>query len=160
MSYFADMSPYSYRGDDPHFPETVNVGWLSASHPFPKTQPEAGDLDVIWEYCKVRIYQSRGLHACPLCEQWFDTKLHHVQHRDELMIQGDAEILIASKEHGVFAAPNLIFHYMRDHHYAPPSSFLLALRSVDPKPSVSYRKLLSDTDIYWSDVWEVCPEDL
>jgi hypothetical protein len=160
MTYFADLSDYIYWGAEPQISGAKNVGWLSADHSFPRAEPLSSDLDVIWEYCKVRVYQTRGLHDCPFCEEWFEKNLFRIRHRGEMMNQGDAEILIVSEEHGAFAAPNLIFHYMRDHQYLPPEPFLLALRSVDPIPSQAYRQQLDEAGIYWSKYWRICPEDL
>ena len=45
---------------------------------------------------------------------------------DELWL-GSAEIRVFSNEGVTYAAPNLIYHYIVDHHYLPPEEFIRAV---------------------------------
>ena len=47
---------------------------------------------------------------------------------------GSAEIRSFSNRGAIFAAPNLIFHYVSVHHYNPPEEFIASL-SEGPCPS-------------------------
>jgi len=46
---------------------------------------------------------------------------------DEEVALGDAEIRVLGRNDRVFAAPNLIYHYVTAHGYRPPDEFLGAL---------------------------------
>src|SRR5258707_10864727 len=65
MTYFPDLSPYTYFGAN--HPLSENVGWLEAGHVFPTAPPSQEFLSRLWEFCKVSVAQSRGIHLCPFC---------------------------------------------------------------------------------------------
>jgi hypothetical protein len=49
----------------------------------------------------------------------------------------------------VFAAPNLIYHYVSEHEYQPPPEFLRALEE-GPKPRTEqYSRLLDNLRVSW-----------
>jgi len=43
---------------------------------------------------------------------------------------GSAEIRVQGIDGAVYAAPNLIYHYMANHNYLPPEEFLGAIRDL------------------------------
>ena len=45
---------------------------------------------------------------------------------DEELRLGSAEIRVFGREEGTYAAPDLIYHYVVDHHYLPPEEFIKA----------------------------------
>ena len=126
MAFFPDLSPYTYfplvRGQ-----RMLNVGWLGAREPF-ATGPFASDvLDCIVDLCRSPWNLTMGAHECELCapvaEQpsvplWVD---YWPSGNGEIHVEGDDGI--------VYAAPTLIYHYIRDHGYAPPEEFTAALRA-------------------------------
>ena len=66
MTYFADLSPYSYLTELVRA-KTRNMGWLDQWHDFKKAAPSDEDIDVLWEFCKISIAQTRGVHPCGIC---------------------------------------------------------------------------------------------
>jgi hypothetical protein len=130
MAYFIDLTPYSYSYlDTERFDRLLNVGWLDEHHPFPTDVPSDELLSALFHACEVRVHQTRGLHPCSLCakpkypveEVWKGKSLN----------LGSAEIRVKSRRGPIFAAPNLIFHYVKEHHYCPPRVFIDALLDVD-----------------------------
>lgn len=55
-------------------------------------------------------------------------------HGGEHLMLGSAEIRSFSNRGAIFAAPDLIFHYVSVHHYNPPVEFITSL-SEGPCPS-------------------------
>lgn len=137
MSYFEDLTFYSYcpREDIRGF--EVNVGWLGAGHPFPTVLPSEESLQSLWNFCKIVVLQMRGIHPCEFCqlrEGWQPSEHHH----QEYLLLGSAEIRVFSSSGLAYAAPNLIYHYVSAHHYAPPEEFLTALKEGPGPESDDY----------------------
>jgi hypothetical protein len=138
MSYFPDLSPYSY-GHGSH-PGVVHVGWLDNVHPY-----ATGSVDVrLIEKMKwlasrpVELY--RGKHRCELCKEpsgldrtylpngiVIDPKCSWAQWMDGCSSNGEIR---ASHEGITFAAPVLIVHYIEEHRYLPPDQFLKAIEEA------------------------------
>src|SRR5262249_15003835 len=55
---------------------------------------------------------------------------------------GSAEILVFGKGGKIYAAPNMIYHYVTVHHYKPPDEFLQALKDGPCPPEPEYLKRL------------------
>jgi hypothetical protein len=122
MTWFADGSPYVYMG--PSEQGLVNVGWLDAKHPFAQTIPDPDFLAMLLAKCAQPTNKTRGWHRCELCDA---TAPFVVKHNSRTLMLGGAEIRVEGR--GLrFAAPDLIYHYVRDHHYRPPDDFNVALR--------------------------------
>jgi hypothetical protein len=74
VTYFADLSPYSYGlgGRHDHLveqPDAVNVGWLGAGHEFPAGQAPGWLVPGILKLVAGgRVNQMRGYHVCDLCQ--------------------------------------------------------------------------------------------
>lgn len=75
----------------------------------------------------------RGFHECPFCG---DNKFIDPDHfmvsasfKGEKRLLGCKEIFLLH-ENMVFIAPNLIFHYVTQHSYKPPSVFCEALMAL------------------------------
>jgi len=121
LSYYADLTPYEYLASA----DCLNVGWLEASHGFPVGEPNP---DVIRRLARAarysRVNQTRGYHICSLCSA---PKLGCRLRVGLRWIRlGSAELRVRGQ--GVtYACPDLIVHYMRDHHYAPPDQFIDAV---------------------------------
>jgi hypothetical protein len=65
MAYFGDLTFYDYCQGNP--PETKNVGWLQRGHEYETASPSEETLDLLWQFCKVSVMQTRGVHQCDLC---------------------------------------------------------------------------------------------
>jgi hypothetical protein len=125
MTYFLDLSDYEYIQECIR-PNTLNIGWLSEEQDFEKEAPSESDLDLIWAACKISVAKTRGLHRCEFCSG--TESLVSIRKESNLLL-GDAEIRVFASDGKIYAAPNLIFHYMSVHHYVPPSEFLHSLRN-------------------------------
>lgn len=48
--YYPDLTPYRYF-EKKRAPNTLNIGWLDAQHPFPKKKATEELLDALFERC-------------------------------------------------------------------------------------------------------------
>ncbi|MBQ1024002.1 hypothetical protein [Micromonospora sp. C95] len=132
MAFFADLTPYTYwepydtsgrwRPDEP-WPSLplLNVGWLDCSHPFQTGAPPDELIPALTKLAKVRVRQTRGHHHCELClRDMGDAAREAIQ--QGLIPRGSAEFQV--RGHGVvYAAPQLLTHYVAAHAYLPPLVF-------------------------------------
>jgi hypothetical protein len=129
MTYFADGSPYSFAETGETRP-LVNIGWLSAEHPYP-TGPVPDDLVAkLARICRHGVQRTRGFHRCEFCarpEGAFRAPPTTSRDDEGEYFVGGAEIRVAGPG-ATFAAPDMIIHYVTDHGYRPPDDFLDALR--------------------------------
>lgn len=153
MAYFEDFSDYIY------FPAaspagTKNIGWLGEGKPFDTEAPSDEILDMLWEFCKVSVVQTRGLHECEICglrEAW------KAERNGVALNLGSAEIRVFSENGDIYAAPNLIYHYVAVHHYKLPEPFRHALLTGPRPPDQAYFDRLEVADIDWSKNWVADP---
>lgn len=146
MSHYADLSEYCYHDGRYYAPGTVNIGWLDAGHEFERCTPTDEVLNRLWEFCKVSVAQMRGGHACEFCSERSD----YPQWGGERLLLGTSEIRVFSRAGAIYAAPTLIFHYMRDHSYRPPDEFVRALIDGPQPQSEEYFKRLGELGLEWS----------
>jgi len=148
MAIYADLSDYTYHHAF-EAPGTKNIGWVGKAVAYPKGIAEQVPLaQILWKYCAVSVAQSRGLHPCDLCNG-----LRHdaFTNGDESLVLGSAEIRVFSPDgRTVFAAPNLIYHYVADHYYLPPEEFVTALTLSTPPPDESYFAALNAIGLEWN----------
>ena len=171
MAHFVDLSPYSFfKGRSM---EAQNVGWLQRGYPFQTMEPSEELLDALWSFCGISVMQTRGVHQCDLCVPPTSISVSRGGVERHL---GSAEIRVFSKTDtrsslsrqlqriessglvflrnsrvpvSVYAAPNLIYHYVHVHHYKPPDEFLDALRG-GPRPNAQdYFNYLRTMDVDW-----------
>jgi hypothetical protein len=119
--YFPDLSPCQYirQGEDP---PPLNIGWLDQWHEYSQTTPSGLFVDRLWSFCRLPVHQTLGYYQCELCtEPPFGLR---VQRGEEELWLGDAEIRVFGNGDVVYAAPNLIYHYVVHHHYSPPEEFI------------------------------------
>lgn len=125
--YFADLSPYTFL-DHPPDENVVNVGWLDNQHSFPTGRLDSRLLDLLFSLCLKPVRQTRGFHQCLLCPT---RELGYlVQYGGKQRRLGSAEIRLTGSDDVVFASPDMIFHYIRDHDYMPPGAFVKALEQM------------------------------
>jgi hypothetical protein len=143
MTYFQDLSPYTYTR---MVATEKNVGWLSQSIGPEIWEADDSFLDRVWRYCKISVAQTRGIHRCELCSSHASPV---TKRGDESLILGSAEIRVFSLAGDVYAAPNLIYHYILDHHYRPPPEFTDAVRNGAAPESEGYFRMLADHGWTW-----------
>lgn len=129
--YYPDLSPYSYLKDDQYIPEEMpcplNVGWLDIKHPFEVGEPSEKLLDALFAKRAYPVNKMRGYHQCQFCK----SKAFGLEtaRKGKTLVLGSAEIRVKGKGGTVYAAPDLIYHYVAEHHYKPPQEFIDALLS-------------------------------
>jgi len=147
MSYFPDLTEYAYIPGAPGDAALKNVGWLGPGVEFETSTPEPEFLEQLWLHCLVSVAQTRGLYECHLCA----SKESNVAQRDgKQLLLGSAEIRVLSKTGEIYAAPNLIYHYVSVHRYAPPRAFVEAVTAGVPPSSKEYFDRLSQLGISWT----------
>lgn len=132
--YYVDLSPYEYITGAEYAP-TLNIGWLDNQHPFARGSLSTIALDRLWAFCGAWVHLTLGFHQCDFCAD--DTLFGgiSVSRNDKMLTLGSAEIRVFG-ENAVFAAPDMIYHYVVDHRYCPPSAFITALMN-SPLPDES-----------------------
>jgi hypothetical protein len=122
--YFSDLSLYKYipRTSGPN---VLNVGWLDAEHQYSKQRASEELLDALFEKCSRRVNETRGFHPCPFCVSYsFGVT---ASRKGESLTLGSAEVWVEAKDGKIYAAPDLIYHYVAEHDYRPPQEFINAL---------------------------------
>jgi hypothetical protein len=126
MSFFPDLSTYEY--ELPTSLATVfTIGWLDLNHPY-----EQGPTDQIfinaleWCCCNRFVNQMRGTHVCNLCGEDPVFVIFSGVRR----MLGSAEIWVPGDDGKIYAAPDLILHYVKKHAYCPPQEFQVAVRRL------------------------------
>jgi len=104
----------------------INVGWLDGTHAFPQAPPTTELLTALFDKCGEPANKTRGWHRCELCDA---PAPFLVERNGQNLLLGGAEIRVETPAGPVFAAPDLIYHYVRDHHYNPPVEFVMGLIS-------------------------------
>jgi len=132
VAYFADLTPYSFLR---RCPPALNVGWLSKGHPYPKGVVAPRLIEKLRELAiKMHVNKTRGFHQCEFCgtirrliRNQLGIPLEWRGHNRNL---GSAEIWVASKDGVMYAAPDMVIHYIEAHEYLPPAVFLEALEGL------------------------------
>jgi len=135
-SYFIDGTPYSYLPVAAGDPVPLNVGWLDAHHEFRKTKhPDDLSNKLAWLCVNAESQATRGIHICELCPRMNDGYYRLQIPKREDFLLGNAEIRISSAK-AIYAAPNLILHYVADHYYSPPDDFIEAVLALPDSNSI------------------------
>jgi hypothetical protein len=143
MAYFADLSRYAFVAAGSR--AARNVGWLDENHAFPTEPPHPELLRAIWEYCMFLVMPTRGLHSCALCKSGNNTFCR----QDTKLTLGSGEIRVFSASGDTYAAPNMIYHYVLEHHYRPPEEFLQAIEQGPRPGSDEYVGHLEGLHVPW-----------
>jgi hypothetical protein len=117
MTFFEDLTPYTYFHPEDEPPGTVNIGWLDREHPFRTGRTSAGFRTKLEGLCRRRVKQTRGFLPCYFCKG--SNRPH-----------GSAEMRVAGVGK-VYAAPELVHHYVVAHGYKPPDEFIAAVLAWD-----------------------------
>lgn len=122
MTYFADLTPYTFGPDD-GWTGDLNIGWLAANKPYAHGSPPDGFLTALITCAArpVRLY--RGVHTCELCgatDLQFDLEGREVH-------VGNGELRVRDANGQTYTAPTLVVHYVEAHGYLPPPPFIEAV---------------------------------
>lgn len=131
MAWFDDLSPCDYFGDAPGL---LAVGWLEAGYAYARGP--------VSRRCRERLEEllaaawqgsiSLGVYRCQLCPPLRDGEPFIGGYRN-LFVPGDGV---------VYAAPELVRHYINDHAYAPPRVFQQAVIDCPGMGSPEYFRAL------------------
>jgi len=146
MAHYTDFTEYCYGRGAYYVPGTVNIGWLGASLDFEQMAPDESLLDLVWNYCKISVAQYRGIHQCEYCGS---RRSDVAERHGEMRLLGSAEIRVFSESGAIYAAPDLIYHYMAAHRYKPPEQFVSALRFGPHPCSREYQDRLAAIGLTW-----------
>jgi len=133
MTWFADLTPHTYTG---LMPFEVNTGWLDEAHSFPTAIPSQDVLDILEHLTNphgkhlVDLYM--GSHECNICPK---SMLVHPDSTQTLRISrtfGNGSLKVRGNKGITYVAPQMIYHYVKVHHYAPPQEFIDALLLGQP----------------------------
>jgi hypothetical protein len=144
MTQFADLSPYTYIRVSS---TEKNVGWLGESSMFDTMERDELLLEMLWRHCKISVAQTRGIHECELCRL---SRSYIAERNGERLLLGSAEIRVISLAGSVYAAPNLIYHYVQAHQYRPPMEFIDAVLKGLTPGSKGYFDRLSEFGWSWT----------
>ena len=152
--YYPDLTSYSYlRTEIVSTPENylapensvdvLNVGWLEHPYPFEKGEVPLIFIDKLLKLCLNSFNKTRGYHVCNICENpmvfpmkiktggieaVFNLPLPTTIIRGEVqMMLGTAEVRVVGQTGLIYAAPDLIYHYVTEHKYLPPQEFIEAV---------------------------------
>jgi hypothetical protein len=148
MAVYADFSRYCYF-ERYYREKTENIGWIDITKPYRKAPPAKEFLDRLFEYAKISISLARGAHFCEICGP--GVQFLGFGNDTEKLFLGMGEIRAFAANGVIFAAPNLIYHYVAQHQYAPPDEFVKAVLKSPPPPSPAYFRELDRLGLEW---WE------
>jgi hypothetical protein len=118
MVYYPDLNTNSSEG-------VIRIGWLDRDAPFSQGVADPEFVERLKFHYNRRVRQSRGFHECPFCEESrFGLPM---ELNEKTLTLGSAEIEIKDNQGRVFVAPDLLYHYITEHHYLPPREFIEAV---------------------------------
>lgn len=133
MTHFQDLTPYRYGdqfGVDDFEPEeldsaeavVLNVGWLARGQEYPTRSAAITDHleGQLRDLCRRPVRLTKGVHHCEFCAWTSSTDTGGAA-------VGNGEIRVPGTGAVVYAAPQLVGHYVREHQYAPPTEFVDAV---------------------------------
>lgn len=114
MTYIKDLDVCKYSEKDSN---RLAVGWLDIEYPFPTGKTEDEFKQKLSLLIQNRVFLFRGSHACQFCQNPDKTRMHPHS--------GNGSIVVGSTQKDVvYEAPVLIYHYVVDHNYLPPTDFI------------------------------------
>jgi hypothetical protein len=84
------------------------------------------------DQCRDGVNRTRGLYRCSLCSAsafggaWPPESNRVVSPAGDYVV-GGAEIRVTGADDTVYAAPDMIIHYVERHQYKPPEQFIAAV---------------------------------
>lgn len=131
MTYYKDLSNYTYHSDG--IGENVlNIGWLEKGREFNLEKNSATSLKLVnqlWKTWENRCVRTRGFHECEFCDgQASPLKLRAPN--GNICSIGSAEFRVLGRDGVVYAAPDMLLHYILEHNYQPPQDFVDSVLNI------------------------------
>jgi hypothetical protein len=91
-------------------------------------------------FARMPVAQARGFRLCEFCSDAVANveRMLHADRNGERIYMGSAEIRVFARDGTAYAAPTLIYHFMKFHDYRPPDEFIRALTEGPAPWSVEY----------------------
>ncbi|MFF1734237.1 hypothetical protein [Streptomyces sp. NPDC058247] len=121
MTYFNDLSPYSYSEENDAM---LNVGWLDKEQAYTKGPTPIGLVDALAKLAKGAVNVQRGTHFCNLCPD-FQTARENTSRGNTFI--GSGEVRVTSEQGVIYTSPAMIVHYVEAHNYLPPMEYCEAV---------------------------------
>lgn len=137
--YLRDLSPYPHKKEH-QFLSTLSVGWLAKQHPYFQGETSEDFKERLFVFCLNHVRQTRGFHVCEFCTP-SPPFLVYAQRDDKEVWLGSAEIRVVYQGN-IYAAPDLIYHYVIEHQYRPPDEFIEAVLEGPLPGSPKYETLI------------------
>ena len=160
MTWFDDLTDYSYD-QQPGLTPCVNVGWLDGAKDYPRGPVPEGFVERLEQFCQIHVHATMDVHSCTLdgcgeeeADGWYvESELDAYLDPPPRGLLGAAEIRAFGADGVIYAAPNMIVHYVADHEYRPPDGFIEAiLHGPQPREFEYARRLVEHTpDLDWYD---------
>ena len=146
---YLDLAPYMIGAKTD--PKVLNIGWLDGANDYIKGQL---DLNLVLKLLTLTLFNldqrpinkpsGRHEHAqniivhtmhmigspvsCPYCQK----PIQLIDDQSRVMYLGKNEMRLPNADRSVtFSFPTLLYHYMVEHYYLPPSDFIDALAAFD-----------------------------
>ncbi len=154
--WYPDLVPCGYwRRSDGEFIETLAIGWLEAGRDYARGSVPAEVTERLKDYAK-KCWQPGyflGFHECSLpatktsrtrttleLDEWIQVS---IPDSDPCGHNGTLNIFIPYKGI-IYSAPEMIYHYITEHGYAPPAIFCEAvLNAPEPGSDAHFDQLRS-----------------
>jgi hypothetical protein len=132
MTYYQDLEPIDYFRVTSDVP-LRSVGWLSKDFVFPRGEVSWDFFSKLCELTKNpwQPFLFRGFHVCELCQ--FKNY--------ERTCKGTNNLFIPFND-VIYVAPEMILHYINEHHYLPPAVFIEAVMHCPDMQSIEYKILV------------------
>ncbi len=131
--YFEDMTEIDGWTQDG---KAYWVGYLDINHPYTTGEVPAGFISKLLAMPRaIPVAISAGWHGCPLCPKqkdnmgnWISPRIR--KHNEHAWWLGSMELGIYSIDKTkIYLMPDLITHYIEQHHYLPPQEVIDAVMS-------------------------------
>jgi hypothetical protein len=142
-----DLTPYGGCVDAEFGYEPLGVGWLRRKQDFAtgnvtSTKPGTSSAEFsakLLPFCHPdsTVCRQRKAMPCPICGETVEVEID-----GEGVVLGSAEIRIIGDE-DIYAAPDLIYHYVTAHNYKPPTEFVQAVAQGPDPDSIEFRALIN-----------------
>ena len=134
--FLEDLDPYEGCEQDDFLGITpLAIGWLNHKQPFETGESDLKFTTKLLRFCSAEnhICPTPQPRPCPLCNKPITVNGLRL---------GGAEIRTIGDEE-IFAAPNLIYHFVVDHGYMPPFEFVDSVMKGPGVDSAEYRALIN-----------------
>jgi hypothetical protein len=122
--YYPDLSVYTLVNAETDV-TILTVGWLHKDYSFSQCQLSDAFKSRLLKFCLNPIRFSFGKYVCHLCS---NSSSNPVVSGDGLSSElGSAEIIVCGIKGKLYLCPDLIYHYVTEHNYCPPTEFVQAV---------------------------------